>query len=119
MKNLIIVVVMIMCQQVAFSQISKGDLENLLYELGTSMDKIESLYCSNKLVFYTDGTFKRTYEKFKRNNNEYENTFKLAESGIVVHTKKSGQAFSRKIYAYSSIKFIDVGVNYIEMELRD
>ncbi len=119
MKKIILSFSLLFFYNLSFSQVTKADLESLLSELGTSMDKMESLYCGNTLTFYNDGTFKRTYDKYNRNNNEYQNTFKLSNSGIVVSTTKSGKISSRKIYAFASIKFVNIGLDYIEIELRD
>lgn len=91
----------------------------MMKELGTSEDKIENLYIGNTLVFYKDGSYKKTYEKYTKVNGEYGNSVKITESGILLKTTKGGKLHSLKLLPFTSISSIYISADYIEIYLKD
>jgi hypothetical protein len=120
MKKLFIVsLLMIAMQPVTYGQITKANVDKMMKELGTSQDKIESLYVGNRPAFYTDGSYKKTYDKFKKKNQEYENSVFIEENGILLKTKKDGKLNSMRFYPFAKITNIYVSATSIDIYLND
>lgn len=120
MKKLLFVFVVILGMQSALSaQVSKTDIDQIMKELGTNQDKITTFYIGNTLVFYKDGSHKRTYEKYSKVNGSYGNSVKIEESGIMLKTTKDGKLHGMKLFPYKSINTIYVGADYLEIYLKD
>ena len=101
------------------AQITKASIERMLTELGSSIKSIETFYVGNQMVYYTDGTSKLTYSKYKKNNGDYLNTVQLTNEGVVLKTKKNGAEFAREMFPYSSIRRINIEPNYMGIFLSD
>jgi hypothetical protein len=101
------------------AQITKASVERMLTELGSSIDKVETLYIGNMMIYYTDGTHKMTYTTYNKNNGDYLNTLQLTNEGIVLKTKKNGAEFAREIFPYNNIKRINIERAYISIFLND
>jgi hypothetical protein len=120
MKKLFFAVLILFgLQSIASAQFSKADVDQMMKELGTSEDKIETLYIGNTLVFYKDGSYKKTYEKYTKVNGDYGNSVKITESGILLKTTKGGKLHSVKLLPYKSISNIYISMNYLEVYLKD
>ncbi len=120
MKKLFFVVVILWgLQSIILAQFSKADVDQMMKELGTSEDKIETLYIGNTLVFYKDGSYKKNYEKYTKVNGDYSNSVKITETGILLKTTKGGKPYSLKLLPYKSISNIYISMNYIEIYLKD
>ncbi|PLX09868.1 MAG: hypothetical protein C0596_00880 [Marinilabiliales bacterium] len=119
MKKLLLLSIMVLGFGLfAFSQVSKADVEKMMSEINTSADKIEKLYVYNTQVFYTDGTYTRSYSTYSESNGEYENSVMIYDSGIVLSTKKNGVEHSRNLYPFNSISYIEVGQSSIWIYLK-
>lgn len=87
------------------AQVTKADFQQLMTEIGTSVDQIENIMIMNTIQFFKDGTHKRNYEKYDKENGEYSNKIALYDSGIAIQTKKNGEENSRYFYPYESISY--------------
>lgn len=87
------------------AQVTKADFQQLMTEIETSVDQIENIMMMNTIQFFSDGTHKRNYEKYERENGEYTNKIALYDSGIAIQTKINGVEDSRHFYPYESIKY--------------
>lgn len=96
----------------AYSQITRSEIEVMMTEIGTSLDKIEELFVGNVMDYYQDGTSKQTFDKYR---SEKGNVFKLTDNGIKAIYKPEGTVKSVFFIPYSSIITIDIGVNYITL----
>ncbi len=92
----------------SFSQVTKADVTKMMNEIGITSDNIEKLYVYNTQVFYTDGTYTRSYSTYSEENGEYTNSVGIYDSGIVLMSKKNGEDYSRYIYPYTSISYIEM-----------
>ena len=104
---------------ISFSQISKSDIEQMMKELGSSMDKIESLYIGNVKVFYKDGNWKKTYSRHQKNSDKYRNKFFLKETGFLRRTYKDGKLEVLELFPFSSIVSVNVQKSYIGIEMKE
>jgi hypothetical protein len=95
---------------ISFSQISKSDIEQMLKELGSSMDKIE---------FYKDGNWKKTYSRHQKNSDKYRNKFFLKETGFLRRTYKDGKLEVLELFPFSSIVSVNVQKSYIGIEMKE
>ncbi len=118
-KLLFVTVILLGLQSIVSAQFSKTDVDQMMEELGTTEDKIETLYIGNTLTFYTDGSYKHTSEKYKKVNGDYGNSVKITESGILLKTTKGGTLHSLKLLPYKSISNIYISMNYIEIYLKN
>ena len=103
----------------ANAQVTKSDVTKMLSEVGTSIDKIETLMVYNTVIFYTDGSYGRSYSEFKKVNGDYTNSFELYDSGVVMKTKKNGVEWNRYLYPFTSMSYIEVGAQTIWVYLKD
>ena len=103
----------------ANAQVTKADVSKMLSDIGTSIDKIETLMVYNTLSFYSDGSYVRSYSEFKKTNGDYSNSWELAENGLVMKTKKNGVEWNRYFYPYASMTYIEVGAVTIWICLKD
>lgn len=104
---------------ISMAQISQSDVQQMLKDMGTSMDKIETLYMGNVKVFYKDGSFKKTYSKFNRSNSGTTTTFSLSSSGIIIKASADGKTTGLTLVPYASIIKINVQSNYIGIDLAE
>ena len=101
------------------AQITKASVEKMLTELGSSINKVETLYIGNVMKYYTDGTNKMTYAKYSKTNGDYINTLQLTNEGIILKTKKNGAENARELFPFNSIKRINIEAKYIGIFLND
>jgi hypothetical protein len=111
MKRLVLVSLLILSSNV-FSQVSRNEIEMMLTEIGTSMNKIEELFVGNTMDYYKDGTSKQTFDKYRA---EKGNIFTLTDGGIKAIYKPEGKVKSVFFIPYSSIITIDIGLNYMTL----
>jgi hypothetical protein len=88
-------------------------------EAGLSVDKMESLYVSNLLVFYKSGNYKKEDVRKLSSSDGYNRKFIVTDVGIGFKTYKEGKIKGVTIYPYSMIKSIFVTTTSIEMSLID
>jgi hypothetical protein len=93
---------------VSFAQVTKADVQKMMSEINVSLDKFETLNVYNTQVFYVDGTYTKSYTTYKKSNGEFSNSILIYDTGIVMASKKNGVAFSRYMYPYESISYIEM-----------
>ena len=98
----------------ANAHVTKADIQAMLTEIGTSLDKIETIYLYNTNTYYTDGSSTTFYDKYTK---EKGNHCSLTDSGIKLTYKPGGVVTSAMLIAYSSILTIDIGQDYISISL--
>ena len=101
------------------AQVTKASVEKMLAELGSSINKVETLYIGNVMKYYTDGTNKMSYAKYSKTNGDYINTVHLTNEGIILKTKKNGTENARELFPFNSIKRINIEAKYIGIFLND
>ncbi|MCB9225525.1 MAG: hypothetical protein R2780_01955 [Crocinitomicaceae bacterium] len=99
----------------AISQVTRNEIEVMMTEIGTSIDKMEELFVGNVMDYYQDGTSKQTYDKYK---SEKGNVFKLTDNGIKAIYQPEGKVKSVFFVPYSNILTIDIGVNYMTIYIQ-
>jgi hypothetical protein len=104
---------------ISFSQISKNDIQQILKEVGSSIDKIETLYVGNVKTFYTDGTFKKSYTKYKRISGKATNSFFITDTGVVIKSTTEGKITDVTMIPYSSIIKINLQATYFGFDLKE
>ncbi len=120
MKKLFLITLMVAgFGLLSFAQVTKADIQKMMTEIGTRADNIEKLYIYNTQVFYTDGSFTRTYSTYSAENGEYTNSVGLYDTGIVLKTKNNGVEESRNLYPYSSISYVEVSKTKLWIYLKD
>lgn len=120
MKKLFVVIIAFFAfQTISSAQVTKADVDKMLSEIGTTVDKIETLYIGNIKEFYTDGSWKKTYSKYKKKYNDYANLFFIKENGILMKTNKSGKLHSMTFYPYSEISYVYVSATAINIYLKE
>lgn len=96
----------------ATSQVTKGDIEQMMSDVGTTPDKINSLYVGNTMTYYKDGKSKQGYALYEKSNG---NSVSLTDSGIRVNWTKDGKMQSVVYVPYASILTISVGTDFIDL----
>lgn len=92
--------------------ITKADIESMMTEIGTSLDKISEVFVGNTMSYFNDGTKKETFDKYTK---EKGNVVVLTDTGIKVVYKPSGVTTSVFFIPYSSIITFDIGKDYITL----
>lgn len=120
MKKLICSTIFSFCFMItSFAQVNQSDVQQMLKDLGTSMSKIETLYIGNVKVFYKDGSYKKTYAKYTKNNAGTTTTFTLTSSGVSMKSTASGKVTGITLIPYASIIKINIQSNYIGIDLAE
>ena len=113
MKKLILLLVIVAgSYSNAKAYITKADIESMMTEIGTSLDKIAEVFIGNTMSYYNDGTKKESFDKYTK---EKGNVISLTDTGIKVVYKPGGVATSVFFVAYSSIITFDIGQDYITL----
>ena len=117
LKILILSIVLSFTGSNCFSQqITKLDVEAMLIQVGSSMDKIIELYVTNTVVHYTDGTTAKSDATYESSNN---NKFDLQENGIRVVYNPADKSGSVLFFPFSAMKYIQVNSTSISIHLAD
>ena len=120
MKRLMLVVTLFIgFQFMSTAQVTKADVLQMMKNVGTSEAQITTLYVGNILTFYTDGSYKRTTEKYNKTYKTYENTIEIIDSGVLLKTTKDGKPSTNKLFPFKSMNTISVSVAGIDIYLKD
>jgi len=118
-KLLLVALIAFGLQSISTAQVTKADVLLMMKNVGTTGAQITSLYVGNILTFYTDGSYKRTSEKYSKTYKTYENKFIVIDSGILLKTSNEGKPTSNKLYPFKSMNTIYVSTTGIEIYLKD
>lgn len=99
----------------ASAQVTAEDIVAMMDDLGTSPDKIETVYVGNKVKYFTDGTSKWTYSKYLASDG---NGVTLADAGIRVNFKPDGTTTSIYYIPYNSITSLNITDDYLTIYLK-
>ena len=99
----------------AGAQVTKGDIDRMMSDLGTSADKITEIYIGNTMTYYKDGTSKQSYTIY---NADKGNKIVFTDNGIRVNWHKDGAIKSVYFIPYKSIITYQMGVDYINVYVR-
>jgi len=94
--------------------VTKTDIESMLTAIGTSLDKIETIYVNNTTSYFADGTNKLTYNEYSKKSG---NIVSLTDTGIKLTYAPAGVVTSIYFIPYSSIITIDAGKDYLSISL--
>lgn len=96
------------------AQITKADLLGMMTDMGTSPEKIATVYVGNTMTYFKDGTSKQFYSKYTGDKG---NVVTLTDYGIRVNWQPEGTAKSIFYIPYSSIITINVEPDYLSIYL--
>ncbi len=100
------------------AQVTKADFQQLMTEIGTSVDQIENIMIMNVIQFFNDGTHKHNYEMYEKENGEYTNKIALYDNGIAIQSQKNGVENSRFFYPYESISYFTLTKTGLNIYLK-
>jgi hypothetical protein len=98
----------------ASAYVTKADIESMLTAIGTTLENMENFYVNNVNDYYTDGTWKQSYDHYTKENG---NMASLTDNGIKLTYRKDGAVNSVFFIPYTTILTIDVGKNYMTISL--
>lgn len=119
MKKLLLALLFVITTTMSFSQITKASVVSMLTELGSSIDKVETLFIGNVKKYYVDGTWKKESTKYNKTWSNGTNQFSVSDIGIVVKSYEAGVLYNIQLYPFSSILNISVEAAYIEIHLKE
>ena len=99
----------------ASAHITKADIEKMMSDIGTSADKITTLYIGNTMTYYKDGSSKQGYAIYEKSNG---NSISFTENGIRANWTKDGALKSVVYIPYSSINNFQIGVDFVNCYIR-
>jgi len=107
------------CTSHSFSQITKASVVGMLTELGSSIDKVETLFIGNVKTYYNDGTWKKEFAKYNKTWSKGTNAISVSDLGIVVKSYENGALYNIRLYPFSSILNISVEATFIDIQLKE
>lgn len=96
------------------AQITKADLLGIMGDMGTTPEKMATVYVGNTMTYFKDGTSKQGYSIYTSDKG---NVVSLTDYGIRVNWQPEGTAKSVFYIPYSSIITINVEAEYLSIYL--
>jgi len=114
MKKLLLITVLFFGAISSKAHVTKADIESMLTELGTTLDRMDNIFIGNTMTYFNDGTSKQWYDNYTK---EKGNKFILTETGFKIVYKPGGVVTSIFFVPYTNIITIDIGLDYINIYL--
>lgn len=118
-KIVLVALILAGLQFEANAQINVQAVNYMMNEVGTSIERIESLRITNIDSYVSIGKKFTGYEIKDREYEKQVREFVVCDYGIGYKLYKKGKLISMKLYPYPSIKTITVLADSIEIEMKN